>query len=144
MITAVVDTNVLASGFASSSHSSLPAQIIDAWRAGSYTLVVSEHILDELERTLLTPYFRRRLTLDAIAADCALLRRQAIVADLTVNVSGVATHPEDDLILATAVSAHTDYLVTGDTRLQKVGSYEGVRIVSPRDFLDILSPESAR
>jgi putative PIN family toxin of toxin-antitoxin system len=139
MISAVVDTNVLASGFASSSQSSLPAQIIDAWRACSFNLVVSEPILIELERTLQTPYFSRRLTPEVIAADGALLRRQAVVAGLTIQVTGVATHPEDDLILATAVSAHSDYLVTGDTRLQKVGSYEGIIIVSPRDFLGILA-----
>jgi predicted nucleic acid-binding protein len=53
----------------------------------------------------------------------------------------VATHPEDDLVLATAVSAHADYLVTGDRKLQRLGSYQGVRILSPREFLAVLAPE---
>jgi predicted nucleic acid-binding protein len=53
-------------------------------------------------------------------------------------VTGVASHPEDDPILATAVSASADYLVTGDRQLQRLGSYRGVSIVSPREFLDLL------
>jgi predicted nucleic acid-binding protein len=42
------------------------------------------------------------------------------------------------LILATAVSGGADYLVAGDKQLLKLGSFEGVRIVDSRAFLDIL------
>jgi predicted nucleic acid-binding protein len=52
------------------------------------------------------------------------------------EVHGVATHSEDDLILATAVSAEADYLVMGDRKLQDLVTYEGVTIASPRQFLD--------
>ncbi len=48
MIIAVVDTNVLASGFVSHDPDSPPVQVVDAWREHLYSLVVSEHILDEL------------------------------------------------------------------------------------------------
>ena len=56
----------------------------------------------------------------------------------TVRTSGVATHPEDDQILATAVSAQAEYLVTGDKKLQQLGAYQGVRVFAPRAFLDLL------
>ncbi len=59
---------------------------------------------------------------------------------MTISVQGVATHPEDDLILATAVSGGAQYLVTGDRQLLKLGNYQGVQIVTARDFLDRLSP----
>jgi predicted nucleic acid-binding protein len=55
-----------------------------------------------------------------------------------VEVSGVATHPEDDLILATAVAANATYLVTGDRKLRAVGNFRGVTILSPREFLATL------
>lgn len=54
-------------------------------------------------------------------------------------VAGVATHPEDDLVLATAISGSADYLVTGDRQLRQLGSFQGVVIVSPRTFLDLLA-----
>ncbi len=62
---------------------------------------------------------------------------------ITVTVQGVASHPEDDLILATAVSARADYLVTGDRQLLALGTFQGVQIVSPRDFVAILDLPAA-
>ena len=50
----------------------------------------------------------------------------------------MATHPQDDLVLAAAVSAGADYLVTGDRKLLSLGRYLGVTIVSPRTFLTLL------
>jgi len=72
------------------------------------------------------------------------LQRRAVVTAITVNVRGVATHPEDDLVLATAASAHADYLVTGDGKLQSLVSHEGTKIVSPREFLGILEANPSR
>jgi len=72
-----------------------------------------------------------------------LLQQEALLTPLTAEVHGVATHPEDDPILATAVSGNAEYLVTGDDKLQRLGSYQGVTIVSPRQFLDILVRQSA-
>lgn len=66
MITAVADTNVLASGFVRSDPAAVPVQFLDAWRARAYTLVVSDHILTELARTFEEPYFSRRMTLPAL------------------------------------------------------------------------------
>ncbi len=100
-------------------------------------------ILDELERTFQKPYFHQYLTDKQSARFLLLLRRRATVSKITVLVHGIATHPEDDLILATAVSAKADYLVTGDSKLQHVGAYQGVRILSPRRFLETLEPEVA-
>ena len=42
---------------------------------------------------------------------------------ITAHVQGVATHAEDDLVLATAESAQADYLITGDKKLQRLGTY---------------------
>ena len=68
-----------------------------------------------------------------------MVRQQAIHTAITVVVSGVATHSEDDVVLATALSARVDFLVTGDGKLQKLATYHGVCIVSPRQFLDLLA-----
>jgi predicted nucleic acid-binding protein len=46
-------------------------------------------------------------------------------------------------VLAAAVSANSDYLVTGNRKLQALGMYEGVRILSPRQFLDVLDARDA-
>lgn len=67
-----------------------------------------------------------------------LLHEEATVIPLIAPVTGVATHTEDDRILAIAVSGKAAFLVTGDTQLQKLGSFKGVTILSPADFLKTL------
>lgn len=141
MITAFLDTNILASGFASFKHPGrAPAQILHAWRAGLFELVISEDILIELEETLHDPYFQRKLSKEDIAELIALLREECAVISKSAVIHGVATHPEDDLILGAAISAKVDYFVTGDKpMIRKVGSsYQGVNLVAPNDFLKIL------
>ena len=140
MTRAVVDTNVLVSGFPTvRDPRSTPGEVIRAWRTGRFEMAVSEHILSELARAFQRPYFRRLVTQDDAARADTLLRRQAVVVPITISVHGVATHPEDDLILATALSAHADALVTGDAALLRLGAYGGVPIMSPRTLLEWLA-----
>jgi predicted nucleic acid-binding protein len=51
----------------------------------------------------------------------------------------VAGDPKDDPIIATALVAKADYLVTGDrAHLLPIREYQSIRIVSPREFLKTL------
>lgn len=138
MTAAVLDTNVLVSGFTHREGAS--GLLLRLWLVDAYDLIVSDVIFEETARTFQKPYFADRLGLSQIAANLALLRRRALVAPIVVRVHGVATHPEDDLILATAVSGGADYLVTGDTKLQALGQYQDVTILSPREFLQVIVP----
>lgn len=78
MTRAVLDANVLASGFAAFRHpASTTARLLRAWRSGRFELVVSEHILAELADTFKDAYFRRRLRPRQMARARALLRCRA-------------------------------------------------------------------
>jgi putative PIN family toxin of toxin-antitoxin system len=136
-IRATVDANVLV--VAPLSAASPPGIIHDAWQAGRFELVISQHIIDEVERTHLKAYFQARLSNDQMTRLHYLLRYHATVVPITATVTGVATHPEDDLVLATAVSGGVDYLVTGDERFRaRVPSYQAIELVNPARFLAIL------
>lgn len=145
VIKALLDTNIIVSGFASFKHPERPpAQILHAFKAGLFELVISEEILIEVKKTFQDSYFRSRLSPQDITEALTLLNEETIVTSITVKVSGVTTHPEDDLILAAAVSAEADYLITGDgPLLRKVGhSYQGVTLLTPSDFIQILKQNS--
>ena len=134
---ATIDANVLV--VAPLGEISPPALIYDAWQAGRFELVISEYILVEIARTHLKPYFSARLSNADITNFENLLRRRATIVPITAVVQGVATHPEDDRILATALSGGADYLVTGDHRFRaRVPSFRGISLVSPADFLQII------
>jgi uncharacterized protein len=139
VIRVVLDTNVLASGLVSKAGTL--STLLDCWAAGMFTGVISEHILAELESTLAKPYFQRGASADWVARTIERVRAGTDIARITVIVEGIATHPEDDLVLATAVSGNADYLVTGDRQLLKLREYQRVGIVSVPEFLQILAGE---
>lgn len=138
MISVVLDANTIASGILGYHNpDSIPGEILRLWRKGIFTLVISKHIRDEVKDVLHKPYFAKHLTPQEISRIQALLQFQTKQVVITEKVSNIATHPEDDLIISTAVSAKANYLVTGDEPLlRKVGnSYQGVIILTPKDFL---------
>jgi predicted nucleic acid-binding protein len=92
------------------------ALIIDDWRPGVFTMIVSLSVILELRRTLQKPCFAERRTSAQRDRFLIVLERQTQTTTLIVEVNGVATHPGDDLIVSNAVSAGADYLVTGDRK----------------------------
>ena len=139
----VCDTNVLVSGFRDFAHPErAPGKILRLWSQGLFELILSPHLLSEVTATFRNPYFRTHLTEAQRSRALHLLRHRARLVAITVQVQGVATHQEDDLTLATAVSTQPTYLVTGDKKLQQLRHYQQVTIVSPHEFLAILEQEA--
>lgn len=141
MIRAVVDTNVLVSGFISpSSH---PRQIFRRWRAGDFVLVTSHGIIEEVSHTLYSPRIQVKyhLTQNDIQAFVLALRHQGDCVSGELALSGVAPDPGDDKVIACAVEGKADLIVTGDKALQRLGRYEDIRIISAESFTGLLSEE---
>ena len=72
-------------------------------------------------------------------AECAYSREQILsVANLVEpheRVDVVLDDTDDNRIVECAAAARSDYLVTGDRHLLKLGSYRGTQIVNVADFL---------
>lgn len=136
MIRAVFDTNVLASG--AIAVTGPIASLIDAWRRREVQVVVSSHILGELDRTLGNAYFATRLDADRRDAFLALVRTTTAIIAITAPTPNVASTQDDNLVLATAESAGVPYLITGDAELLRFGEYKGIAILSPRHFHELL------
>ena len=139
MIRATLDVNVLASGFQDTPG--VPAVLIASWVRGAYELLICDHILDGLTRTLQKPYFQRHMTPDQIEHVFAILRTRTMIVIPSVAVHGIGDDREDDLVLSTALTGSAEYLVTGDRHLQQIGSYQGLTILPTRDFLDVLAKD---
>ena len=142
MIIAVLDTNVLASGFIGlTKPDSTPGELLRRWRAKAFLLVVSEPILAELADTFTDPYFTQRLSPAEIEDALASLRSDAVLQPISAQVAGIAAHPADDLILATALSARSPFLVPGDKPLLERGRLQGTQLLSPRHLLTVLASQ---
>jgi len=140
VVRAVLDANVFVS--AAIHPEGPPGRIIERFlRTDVFTLVLSDAIVDEVMRALAYPKVRRyvRRGLDAALWMEDLVLLADVVLD-TVQVTGVSKDADDDKYLAAAIAGRASLVVTGDPHLLTVGEYEGVRIVTPRAFLDLLSP----
>ena len=62
-------------------------------------------------------------------------RRVRLVSPLPLPAR-VCRDPDDDLVLATALAAQADVIITGDKDLLTLKTHGGVRIRSPRQFMD--------
>ena len=142
MIRAVLDSSVLMSIFLTPRGSSV--QVLRAARRGAFVLCLSPEIIAETVRKLRAKQaaFQARYayTDERIERYAALLLGAAeLVTDLPDLAGAVPNDPKDDPIVATAVAAKADYLVSGDRRhLLPLGEYQGIRIVGVREFLDLL------
>jgi len=137
----VLDTNVWLSGIPRlDEQNSPPRKLIAAWRDGAFDLVISEHILEEITRNLQKPYFKAVLGERDVSPIIDGIGRYADVVDVLEGqeVFGLATHPEDGYVLATATAGRADFLVTGDKQLRNIGSIGATKIVTPSQMLHYL------
>jgi hypothetical protein len=137
-IRAVVDTNVFVSGLMG--RVSPPRQIVDSWRGGLFVLVTSRYLVRELTAVLTYPKIVTRIHLKQSEMDAILaLVFSALDAESEgLTLPGVTRDPKDDAVVACAVAGRADYIVSGDKDLLSLETYEGIEIVTPRQFLDIL------
>ncbi len=113
---------------------------MEAWRRADLIVVVSSHILAELEEAPRNPYFAQQLDRRARNVYLRLVRQRAIVIPITTPVPTIVSEYDDNLVLATADSGGVAYLVTGDAELLRLGAFRDVAILSPRSFLAVLDP----
>lgn len=142
MIRAVLDSNTHVSAAIVSYGAS--AELIRAWREGKFLLISCQAILSEVAEVLHRPHIRnkyRGITEETIRTLVSHLEKFAIVTPGKLHLHVVSADPEDDEVLACAVEGEADYVVTGDPHLQDLKIYEGIRIVTPREFLEILEKE---
>ena len=94
----VFDTNLITSGVVGIRRDeSTPGALLRRWFERRLTLVMSEHLLAEIERALAKPYFVAHTTPADRALVLSTLREQATWTDVTTVVAGVATHLEDTI-----------------------------------------------
>lgn len=129
----VLDSNVLISAL---HFGGKPEEFLLLANQGEIELIVSPFILDETARILKEKLGWRE---KEIQAALGLIREVATVIDPKLRLNIITRDESDNLILACAVEAKADFLVTGDKRhLLQLKRHGGTQILTPRDCLDCL------
>jgi putative PIN family toxin of toxin-antitoxin system len=135
MIVAVLDSTVLISAFLTP-HGSAGALVLNTPPL-AFGLYLSFEIVEETKSRLLNRVrLRKRYNYtngDVERYITDLYTAARLVVELpTIQV---VRDPNDDFVLATAIKARANYLVTYDNDLLVIKNYNGVEIVTPGDLL---------
>jgi putative PIN family toxin of toxin-antitoxin system len=138
---AVLDTNLLVSYFLTQGDTM--SRIINHWEQGHFVNIVSPAILTELKEVVNRPRLRPYMSADPqTLIDVIEQDAEFIPGDL--KLTGICRDPKDDIFIACAVEGHADVLVSGDDDLLTVGAYQGVQIINPAAFLQLLEEQTGQ
>jgi uncharacterized protein len=143
MIRAVLDTTVLVSAFLRKVPGGASHDLLRFAESG-YELFTCDAILEEMARVLITDE-RKRARYSYTQTDVAEYSQElsllGTLIDNLPEVRGVVRDPYDDVIIACAVAAGADFIVTRDKDLLSLGAYEGIEMIKPEAFLHVLRDE---
>lgn len=81
---------------------------------------------------------RYQLTDEMISAYLLTVRLDSELIEVTQQVNAVERDPDDNRVLACAIQAGADYVVSGDPHLVDLVTYQGIPILVPSAFLAVL------
>ena len=125
----VVDTNVLVSAFL---WQGTPGRVIELAGEKDVRLFTSRVLLDELAATLAKKRLARHVGATGLSADQMLASYRRIATQVTARQidAQVSRDADDDAVLACALAARADLVVTGDDDLLSLKRFNGIPIVT--------------
>jgi len=126
----VIDTNIFVSSFFGGN----PRRVIDLWKKEKITLCLSKDILEEYIEVL------QRIGLDdenELKELISLFARgfNIFFTAKTPKISVVKNDPDDDKFIECAAVLKADVVITGDKALLELVEYNGIKILTPQQFL---------
>jgi hypothetical protein len=133
----ILDTNVLVSALIQRNY---PYLIVDLILAdNTFQLCISGKLFTEyievLNREKFTrfPHFHARA--QTLLAD---LENRALKFNPAINVNIIADDA-DNRLLELAETCNADYIITGNSNDFTISEYKGTKIISPKDFFELLN-----
>jgi hypothetical protein len=135
----VLDTNVWISGWL---WGGVPGQLIIMAKNQQITIFVSEGLLSELETTLGRVKLQSKIRSLGATVQILLAKTSELVKlcqETSVDVPQLRDQ-DDAIIIATALAANAEVIITGDEDLLTLNEFEGILIITPTDFLNRYFP----
>lgn len=126
----VLDTNILVSAFL---WEGTPGRLIELAGEKEVQLFTSRALLDELAATLGKKKLAKFVAATGLTADQMLhnFRRLATLVTARALAQQISRDADDDVVLACALAARADLIVSGDGDLLTLKTYRNIPIVTP-------------
>ena len=116
----VLDTNTVVSGLL---WASTPFHLMQAALHGRIDLYTSSTLLLELEDVLPRRKFAHRVIITGLTAEQLIARYAVMAKSVTpARIAAISPDPDDDHVLACALAAQADFIVSGDAHLLNLKS----------------------
>jgi hypothetical protein len=130
----VLDTNIFISAIV---FGGKPRNILEYIIQDRIKLFISEEILDEISGILSGGKFRYPPQI--VHTIVTQLESISEMVYPKVKIKEIKDDPDDNKFLECAVTGNADFIISGDAHLLKLGTYKGIRIISPAEFLTVVS-----
>lgn len=127
----VLDANVIIAAFATRG---LCESIMEVCLS-EYEILLCDDLLDEILRNL---RLKIKLPVSIVNDIGGFFREHANFLNPAPLSPGVCRDPDDIKILGLAVASKADYIVTGDKDLLVLKKFQGITILNPRSFSNVL------
>lgn len=133
-IIVVIDTNVYISGL---TFTGKPSEVLDLLMKEKIQVYISPFISAEIERILNKTF---RWEEKQVKKALNQIKRKVTQIQPKVKVSVVKQKDADNRIIECAIESKAQYLVSGDKKhLLSLKQYQGIKIVPPAEFLEIMA-----
>ena len=115
-----------------------PNQILRSVEAGDLAMVASGSMIDEIHNALMRPKFAKRIKdLSSSVSELmeSLLGIVEVIQDPIVKPI-IRDDPDDDKVLACAVTTRASCIVSGDTHILALKKYQDIPIFTAKEFWD--------
>ena len=126
---AVFDTNVLIAAFLTEG---LCSGLLIRARKQAFNLVLCDDIIQEFEGILMKKF--KLTSIDISEISTIVLEAASEILHKLGPIPNICRDPNDDMIIACAIDAAADYIVTGDEDLLILKRYKDIVITNPRNF----------
>ena len=128
---ATLDTNILISALGWRGN---PKQVFDKIVNGEVELVISNEQFNELSEAIEYPKFQ--FTQQQKDRFKSLVLELSNFVKPLERIDAVKKDPDDNMVLEAAVAGNAEYIVSGDSDLLKLKEFRGIKIRTPRKFLE--------
>ncbi len=134
----VLDTNVVISGLL---WHGTPRKLLDAARQHQIQLFTCHPLIEELDDVLSREKFAHRLALANVSRRTLITGYIAlsILVEPAIISPVIEDDPDDDIVLACALAAQADVIVSGDQHLLRLTSFQRIDILNAKDMLQTLA-----
>ena len=133
----VVDTNVLVSAFL---WQGKPGRLIELAAENEIYLFTSRSLLDELAATLAKKKLAKPVLATRLTADQMLHNYRRLATRVTARriAQQISRDADDDAVLACALAAGANLIVSGDGDLLVLKHFQGIPIATPALALQVI------